>query len=170
MLGAEELSRKETFPMSTLLIAALLGISAIAAPPDTPIAEADFATALGQSLTHERPLVVLVGADWCPACRRMKTKVLPQAASAGTLGEVEFAYVNTDRQPELAGRLLQSGSVPQLIRLEKTAAGWVRDRLVGAQSVKKVTSFILGDYTNRPAPEGPSSSILGWGKQTSADN
>ena len=107
-------------------------------------------------LEDHTPLVVLVGADWCPACRRMK-KILPQAASAGTLGEVEFAYVNTDRQPELADRLLQSGSVPQLIRLEKTAAGWVHGKVMGIR-IDRRRGVIMGAVS----PKGNIGYAIGW--------
>ncbi len=138
--------------MTTLLIAAMLQVSAIAAPADAAVAEADYAIARSRSLATGRPLVVLVGAHYCAACVRMKKTILPQVAKAGGLKQVEFAYVDTDRQPELAARLSQGGPIPQLIRLQKSNDGWQRDRLVGAHSVKKVTRFVAGDQTKRPAP------------------
>jgi thiol-disulfide isomerase/thioredoxin len=130
--------------MTTLLMTAMLQLVAVASPANTAVAEADFAKAQTRSLAKGRPLVVLVGADWCTACVHMKDTVLPQVARAGGLKQVEFAYVDMDRQPELASRLSQGGPIPQLIRLKKTRDGWQHKRLVGAHSVKTVTYFVAG--------------------------
>ena len=89
-----------------------------------------------------QPLVVLVGADWCPACQTMKHSVVPQLAKQGVLTKVSFAMVNTDHDQALAGRLMQGGSIPQLVIYRKTAAGWQRQQLTGAQSVEAATSFL----------------------------
>ena len=43
----------------------------------------DFDQACQQSLTTRRPLVVLLGARWCPACQKMKNTILPQVARTG---------------------------------------------------------------------------------------
>ena len=45
-----------------------------------------------------KPLVVLIGADWCPYCQVMKTSVMPQVAAHGDLASVSFAYMNSDQQ------------------------------------------------------------------------
>jgi thiol-disulfide isomerase/thioredoxin len=89
-----------------------------------------------------KPLVVLVGADWCPYCQVMKTSVMPQVASHGDLQNVSFAYVNSDQQSDLAGKLLTGKSIPQLVMYEKTAEGWKQTRLVGGQSAEAVEGFL----------------------------
>jgi thioredoxin-like negative regulator of GroEL len=89
-----------------------------------------------------QPLVVLVGADWCPACQAMKQSVIPQLARQGVLTKVSFATVNTDREQSLAGRLMRGGSIPQLVMYRKTASGWQRQQLTGAQSVEAASSFM----------------------------
>jgi thiol-disulfide isomerase/thioredoxin len=89
-----------------------------------------------------RPLVVLVGADWCPACRDMKNSALPQVEKDGVLAKVAFAVVNTDRDGELAHKLMQGSSIPQLIMYRKTNGGWMRQSLVGSQSPGQIESFI----------------------------
>ena len=122
--------------MTTLLLAAVLQTQTTALPTN------DYAAALKQSVSSGRPLVVLLGANWCPGCVQMKNSIMPQVAKAGGLKNVEFAYVDMDRQPKLAARLTRGGAIPQLIRYEKTKKGWKRDLLVGAHSPKRVTSFV----------------------------
>jgi thiol-disulfide isomerase/thioredoxin len=102
----------------------------------------EYKDAYEQAEKTGQPLVVLVGADWCPACQAMKQTVIPQLERQGTLAKVSFAMVNTDRQQALAGRLMQGGSIPQLVMYRKTAAGWQRQQLTCAQSVGSAASFL----------------------------
>ena len=89
-----------------------------------------------------RPMVLLVGAEWCPACVQMKNNILPRVARRGTLQKVAFANVNTDHDSRIAKSVMQGGSIPQLIMYRKTATGWKRHMLVGAQSPEKIEAFI----------------------------
>ena len=103
-----------------------------------------------------RPLVVLVGADWCPGCQTMKGSVIPQLERRGSLKSVSFATVNTDYQKKLAGRLMQGSSIPQLIMFVKTDGGWQRKQIVGARSVPEIEAFInQGVVAAKPAPKQP---------------
>ncbi len=89
-----------------------------------------------------RPIVVLVGADWCPGCRVMKNNTMPQVQQKGGLDRVAFATVNTDHEGSLAQALMGGGSIPQLIMYHQTPAGWSRRVLVGAQSPAQIQQFI----------------------------
>jgi thioredoxin-like negative regulator of GroEL len=89
-----------------------------------------------------RPLVVLVGADWCPACQAMKTSVLPQVQQLGGLNNVSFAMVNVDRESTIAQGLMEGNSIPQLVMFVKTDKGWSRRQLTGNQSVSAVQGFV----------------------------
>lgn len=89
-----------------------------------------------------RPMVVLVGAEWCPACVQMKKSVLPRVARGGLLRRVAFAQINTDRDERLAKQIMRGGTIPQLVMYRRTADGWRRHMLVGAQSPEDVESFI----------------------------
>ena len=103
-----------------------------------------------------RPLVVLVGADWCPGCQTMKGSVIPQLERRGSLKSVAFATVNTDQQQKLAGRLMQGTSIPQLIMFVKTDNGWQRKQIVGARSVSEIEAFLAQSRaTPKPATEQP---------------
>lgn len=89
-----------------------------------------------------QPMVLLVGAEWCPGCVQMKNSVMPRVARRGLLRKVAFAHVNTDRDSRVAKSLMQGGSIPQLIMYRKTSTGWKRHMLVGAQSPENVEAFI----------------------------
>src|SRR6185369_13366837 len=95
-----------------------------------------------QTAETGQPLVVLVGADWCPGCQQMKNAVIPVLEKTGALRKVAFTCVNTDKQHELAGKLMKGQSIPQLILFRKTATGWSREQLTGAHSVQETQSFI----------------------------
>ena len=101
-----------------------------------------YADAYKQTIATGKPLVILVGASWCPACQSMKTSIIPSVAEQGGLDNVAFAYVNTDQQSDLAGKLMEGNLIPQLVKFEKTDDGWKQTRLVGAQSVSVVVSFV----------------------------
>ena len=89
-----------------------------------------------------RPMVVLVGADWCAACVEMEKKVVPKVRRRGLLRRVAFAVVNLDRQKKLGRQLTGGGPIPQLVMYRKTSKGWRRRRLVGGQGMEN-HSFLL---------------------------
>jgi len=94
------------------------------------------------SQAEDKPLVVLVGADWCPACQTMKKSSMPQVANDGVFKEVAFTIVDTDKQSDIAREIMQGGSIPQLVMFHKTADGWRSERLVGGQSPSNILAFI----------------------------
>ncbi len=112
----------------------------------------DYATAYKETAETGRPLVVLIGADWCPGCRLMKHAAMPELEKKGGLSNVSYAYVNADHQSKLAGKLMQGSSIPQLILYHKTDAGWKRQQLTGAHSVSDIQAF-LGQATESSVPK-----------------
>jgi len=124
--------------MSTLALGILFSLSALTTTGDQTYATA-YQTAINDS---SRPLVVLVGADWCPACQAMKSSVLPQVQQQGGLNNVAFAMVNVDRDSTIAKGLMEGGSIPQLVMFVKTDKGWSRRQLTGNQSVSAVQGFV----------------------------
>lgn len=122
----------------------------------TSIVAADvngYATAHRRMLETGAPLVVLVGADWCPACQTMKQSTIPQAQRRGLFNGVAFAIVNTDHEPTLARQLMRGGSIPQLIMYRKAADGWRRQQLTGAQSIETLGGFIARAIAPAEAPK-----------------
>jgi thiol-disulfide isomerase/thioredoxin len=131
--------------VTNIILLALMQVSALAAD------EQGFDQAYQQSLKTGRPLVVLIGATWCPACQKMKNSILPRVAGVGGLNKVVFTYVDFDQQEQLASRLSRAKSIPQLIRFDRTASGWKSKCLVGAKSPREVYDFInagLSDEDN----------------------
>lgn len=133
--------------MMSLTLSAVLQVSVLSTGANT-YAEA-------HKVHHEtgRPMVILVGAEWCPACVQMKNSVIPQVARRGLLKKVAFATVNADHQNSLAQKLMQGSSIPQLIMYRKTNNGWKRHLLVGKQSPEQIEAFInKGLVLETPAP------------------
>ena len=82
----------------------------------------------------------------------MKYTTIPELEKKGGLRKVAFAYVNTDQQRQLAGKLMRGSSIPQLVMYQKTDSGWTRKQLTGAQSTSNVAACI-GQETEEPATE-----------------
>jgi thioredoxin-like negative regulator of GroEL len=141
-----------------LLFAGLLIALIIAAAnlsfADDAASKSTYANAYKVTQDSGKPLVVLIGADWCPYCQVMKTSVMPQVAAHGDLQNVSYAYVNSDQQNELAGKLLSGKSIPQMVMYEKTADGWKQTRLIGGQSAEAVEGF-LGAAKSAVATQKP---------------
>lgn len=117
-----------------------LQLSLVAAAANTT--PANYADAYREAERTGKPLVILVGADWCPGCNTMKHSVIPALQQSGDLSNVSFATVNTDNERELANKLMQGGSIPQLIVYQKTDAGWEREQVTGAQSVSETRGLL----------------------------
>ena len=106
-----------------------------------PTAE-DYAAARAKTAKTGEPILILVGAEWCPACVEMKKEVMPEIRKKGILRKVAFANVNLDNEQELAKELTEGGPIPQMIMYRKTPLGWLRRVLVGGQNPRTVEKFI----------------------------
>ena len=102
----------------------------------------DFGQAYEVAKTQKMPMLVLLGADWCPGCQTMKNTTIPQLQRTGKLRNLAYAYVDIDRQPELAKKIMQGGTVPQLILFVPDSAGWRRFQVTGAVPPRQVESMI----------------------------
>ena len=120
----------------SLSLAIALQLSILAADPQS------YAEAHRVTTETGRPMLVMVGADWCPACREMKETVLPQVKQTGVLRRVVFASVNLDRERELGRQLTRGGPIPQLLMFRKTSNGWRLRKLIGCKKPEAVESFI----------------------------
>lgn len=101
-----------------------------------------------------KPLMVLVGADWCPACVTMKTGTLARMERSGKLRKVAFSVLNTDRDSKVAKSVMRGGSIPQLIMFTRNAEGkWDRQQLTGAQSEQAVEAMVTEAVTRTAQAE-----------------
>ena len=103
--------------------------------------------AYDQADKEGKPLLVLVGADWCPGCRTMKDEMIPELKRDGGLSQVVFATVNTDEKPGLSRRLLRGTSIPQLVLFTRTGRSWRRSQLTGVHEAGMIRQFIRSEIT-----------------------
>jgi thiol-disulfide isomerase/thioredoxin len=129
--------------------------AALGAPVQAPAAIAPaakpavmkYADAYYQMKSSGKPLVVLIGAPWCPGCRVMKNSTVPQAMEQGLLNDVHYAYINSDEDPVMARKLMSGGTIPQFIMFYQTAEGWQRKQLTGAHNLAQIETFVNGGVT-----------------------
>ena len=124
--------------MLGMTLATCIQVSLVA----TAATGASYKDAYQEAKETGKPLVILVGADWCPGCQTMKQSVMPALKQSGELSQVSFATVNTDQDSELAGKLMQGGSIPQLIVYKQTENGWQREQVTGARSVTETRGLL----------------------------
>jgi thioredoxin-like negative regulator of GroEL len=122
--------------VTSLILAALMHLPLSADPSDT------YEEAHRQTMETGRPMVVMVGAEWCPACKQMENTVIPQARKRGLLARVAFALVDLDRDRDLGRKLTAGGPIPQLIAFHRTPDGWRHRKLIGGQTLEQVEEFI----------------------------
>lgn len=102
----------------------------------------DYKTAFNLAQQDDKPLLVLVSAEWCPPCKMMKQTTIPQLIDGNKFRNVHFATVDLDREPTDARNLIGSRGVPQLVMYEKHNGSWKVSFLSGYQDVAKVESFL----------------------------
>jgi thioredoxin-like negative regulator of GroEL len=122
--------------MTTLILASTLCTAVLA------VGAENYTDAHRETSETGKPMVVMVGADWCGPCQNLKNNILPEVRRHGLLARVAFAVVNVDREPHLTQPLTDGGPIPQLVMYRKTGDGWKRRKLVGARSVSEVEQFI----------------------------
>jgi thioredoxin-like negative regulator of GroEL len=101
-----------------------------------------------------KPMLVVVGADWCPACQTMKHGALAKLEKQGKFKEVSYVALNSDHHPDLARKLASGSMIPQVVLYEKTDAGFKRRQLTGAQSEGVLQSLIKGAVQRRATLSG----------------
>jgi len=102
----------------------------------------DYPTAYQEAEKTGKPLVVLVGTEWCPACVTMKRSIMPKLLRTGRLRNVVYTEVDADMQPRIAHGIMSGGGYPQLAIFRKTGQGWKRKIIVGAQSEGTIETLV----------------------------
>ena len=92
-------------------------------------------------IDNQKPFLVIVGADWCRACRVLKQKTVPQMAGEGKLDGIQVAYVDFDRSRELAQKLMSGRNLPQVLRYRHNGKEWEIARLPGVPSARSLANF-----------------------------
>lgn len=107
-------------------------------------AKQTYAVAYEKSVSEKKPLVVVVSADYCPACTVLKDTTIKSLEESGELDNVSVAVVDRDAEPELAKQLMAGERmVPQIIVFSQSDTGrWKRSKLMGFQPTQPVRSLI----------------------------
>lgn len=126
--------------MLSLALAMVVQVGSLGATPDA----LSYTEAREVASENNTPIVVLVGAEWCPACVQMKKNVMPAVAQEGVLQDVVYAQVDLDEERELGRQLIEGRKIPQLVMYHKAGKGWKAERLIGGQSTSSVKRFVAG--------------------------
>jgi len=104
----------------------------------------DYAEAYKESVSADKPLMVVVSAPWCPACNVLKETTLKPMAQTGELDQVSVAVVDKDSDPELISQLTKGERMlPQIIVFTRSESGrWTRQRLMGYQPKQPIRNLI----------------------------
>lgn len=98
------------------------------------------------------PLVVFVGAEWCPACRKMDEAVFPHLPKSPILQNGVFARVDYDQDTKLAQAITGGGALPQVVIFPPQGSGQKLRRVVGAQPVEKLFQFLREGLSPKQDP------------------
>jgi len=122
--------------MTSLGLAAIVHLSLVVTGADS------YAEAYRVTSETGRPLVIVIGAEWCPACQVLEKTVMPVVRDHGGLDKVAYAAIDLDHERELGTQLTAGGPIPQLLMYRKTASGWKVRRIIGAYPVATIEAFI----------------------------
>ena len=122
------------------MVGTVLWIAILAgAAPDKALS---YNEAYEEANKSKKPMLVLVGAEWCPACRTMKQVTLPQLLREGKLAGVSYIVVDVDQMPKLSSQFMEPGIIPQLFLWAPLSDGWSRTSLQGVQSPDEIAKMI----------------------------
>ncbi|MGI9516942.1 MAG: thioredoxin family protein [Pirellulaceae bacterium] len=130
------------FSVAALAIFAILSITSTASAIDTFAETVDYETAYHRAQTDQKPLLVLVTAEWCQPCQKMKETTIAEMLGNEALQDVHFATVDVDNDEQDAKNLIGDGAVPQLILFERDGSQWQWRRVEGYQTVAQVEAFL----------------------------
>lgn len=126
--------------MSSLAATLILQAAFLTSAPSN--SSLNYREAYAEAQDSKRPLMIVVGAEWCQACVELKHTTIPQMQKQGKLDGVVLTYIDLDQDPDLARQVLGGTSIPQVILFSKGESGWNRKQLTGRQSSDTVSALI----------------------------
>ena len=121
--------------MSAIALSALLQVS-------LAVSDSPYEQAVKKSAESGRPMLVLIGAEWCHYCKIVERDVMPVLKERGWLDKVEFVYLDYDRDRRFVARALRGEIIPEMVMYRKTPDGWKRSDLSGSYKVEEIEAFI----------------------------
>ena len=88
------------FSVAALAIFAGLLINSTAPAIDTTAESVDYETAYHRAQADHKPLLVLVTAEWCEPCQKMKNTTMAEMLGNEALQDVHFATVDVDKDEQ----------------------------------------------------------------------
>jgi thiol:disulfide interchange protein len=132
------------FPMTTwLLLISVLTTS--------PVERPSYEAAYRQAQEEHKPLLIIVGADWCAACKTLKANTIEPMQSSGKLENVVVTVIDKDARPDLAEKLMEGKTLPQLVVFAQGSEGWKKFSVTGMQSEHRVKELLDKATTDRSA-------------------
>ncbi len=111
----------------------------------------DYKTAYQRAQSGDKPLLVLVTAEWCPPCQVMKKTTIPELMQKSAFQGFHYSTVDLDRDSKIARELIGDRGVPQLIMYEKREGKWIRRYLRGYKTAQVVEAFVAQANAPRTA-------------------
>ena len=105
-------------------------------------ASTDYDAAYAQAEKEKKPLLILVGADWCPSCQVMKRETIEPMKGSGELSDVVVTVVDKDARPVLAEQLMRGKTLPQVVVFTRDGQGWQRFSLTGMQTPSRIRELL----------------------------
>ncbi|MCA9175771.1 MAG: thioredoxin family protein [Planctomycetales bacterium] len=101
-----------------------------------------YAEAYQKSVETNKPLVILIGADWCVACDTFKQNTIAELKRDGALDGVVYTTVDLDKENDIASKLMRGDKVPQLLVFHRSPAGWQKQHMVGLSTQAAVRAAL----------------------------
>jgi thiol-disulfide isomerase/thioredoxin len=111
----------------------------LARQSDDPL---DYVTAYRQAQAGNKPMLVLVTAEWCAPCQMLKRTTLQEMMAQHGFKDFHFAMVDVDLDPDLAAKLTENKPVPQFIIFERKGTTWNRRYSIGYHTVSDLRAFL----------------------------
>lgn len=122
-----------------------------------PVERPSYEAAYKQAQEQHKPLLIVVGAEWCAACKVLKSQTIEPMQTSGKLENVVVTIVDKDARPELAEKLMDGKTLPQLVVFAEGSDGWKKFSTTGISSENRVLE-LLGKAAAETAPRTAASS------------
>jgi thioredoxin-like negative regulator of GroEL len=124
------------FPITSwLLLFSVLSSSQVERP--------SYEAAYRQAQKEHKPLLIVVGAEWCAACKTLKAQTIEPMQNSGKLENVIVTVVDKDLRPDLAEKLMDGKMLPQLVVFTEGPEGWKKFSVTGIQTEGRVKELLI---------------------------